>query len=247
MTQTAKLIEQLKRELKARGLTYAELARRIGMSETSIKRMLASRNMSLERLDQILQATQIELTELMGAFDREQARISQLTLKQEEAVVNDPKLFLVAVCTLNLLSYEEILEAYELSEPELVGLLARLDRMGLIELLPNNRFRLKIARTFSWLPNGPIAQAFKNNVTEFFANPFAAQGEALLFVNARLSLASRLALVEKLKRLAREFSEQQHEDDHTNAAHREEVSLLLATRTWHMKAMATYRRKGTKK
>ena len=43
MTQAVLLVDQLKRELKSRGITYAQLAKLIGMSEASVKRMFAQR------------------------------------------------------------------------------------------------------------------------------------------------------------------------------------------------------------
>jgi transcriptional regulator with XRE-family HTH domain len=243
MSSAVLLIDQLKRELKARGITYAQLAKSIGMSEASVKRMLAQRNMTLERIDEILDATGIEFAELTDHFDREQKRITQLTAKQEQEVVSDPKLFLTAVCALNLMSYDEILAIYQLTEAELVGLLTRLDKLGFIELLPNNRFKLKVARTFAWVPNGPIMQAFKNNAGDFFDSEFTRQGEVMFLLNARLSPASRMALVDRLKRVAKDFSEQHYEDSHLTPQQREPVSLLIATRTWHLKAMSPYLRK----
>lgn len=243
MTQAVLLVDQLKRELKSRGVTYAQLAKLIGMSEASVKRMFSQRNMTLDRVDEILTATGIEFTELTHHFDREQKRLTQLTFKQEEQVVGDPKLFLVAVCALNLMSYDEILAMYTFTEAELVAALARLDKLGVIDLLPNNRFKLKVARTFSWLPNGPIMLAFKDNVADFFESEFAKPGEVLFLLNARLSPASRIALVDRLKRTAREFSEQHYDDSSLTTAQREPVSLLIATRSWHLKAMAPYLRR----
>ncbi len=243
MTQAVLLVDQLKRELKSRGVTYAQLAKLIGMSEASVKRMFSQRNMTLDRVDEILAATGIEFAELTHHFDREQKRLTQLTQKQEEQVVGDPKLFLVAVCALNLMTYDEILSMYTFSEAELVAALVRLDKLGFIDLLPNNRFKLKVARTFSWIPNGPIMLAFKDNAADFFESEFAKPGEVLFLLNARLSPASRIALVDRLKRAAREFSEQHYDDANLTAAQREPVSLLIATRSWHLKAMAPYLRK----
>jgi transcriptional regulator with XRE-family HTH domain len=243
MSQAIQLIDQLKRELKVRGITYAKLAESIKMSEASVKRMFSQRNMTLERIDEVLTATGIEFAELTDHFDREQKRITQLTPKQEQEVVGDPKLFLVAVCALNLMGYDEILAIYDLKEAELVSLLTRLDRLGFIELLPNNRFKLKVARTFSWVPNGPIMQAFKNNANDFFDSEFTKQGEAMYLLNARLTPASRLALVDRIKRVTRDFCEQHYDDSHLPPQQREPVSLLIATRTWHLKAMSPYLRK----
>ena len=232
MTQAAEVIDVLKRELKARGLTYAQVAKKIGMSEASVKRMFSERNFTLARLDQILTAAGIEFTELTRQFGREAHLITRLTDEQEREIVADPKLFLVAVAVLNLMTFNDIIAEYTLPNAEVVGLLARLDRIGIIELLPNNRIRLKIARTFSWIPNGPIQQTFKNHAQEFFDSAFAGAGETMLLLNGRLSRTAQLALVDRLKRVAREFSAQHIDDSALPLAERPPVSLLLACRPW---------------
>ena len=42
MSQTAAVVEALKRALKARKLTYAQVARTLKLSEASVKRMFAA-------------------------------------------------------------------------------------------------------------------------------------------------------------------------------------------------------------
>lgn len=237
MAQANAVIDVLKLELKARGLTYAEVARRIGMSEPSIKRMFSTRTFTLDRIDEICRAAGIEFTDLTRGFNREEHLIARLTDAQEREIVSDPKLFLVAICAVNLLSFDDILAAYELTEAELVGLLLKLDRIGIIELLPNNRFRLRVARTFSWIPNGPIQTGFKTHAGDFFDSDFAAENETMMLLNGRLSAASVATLIEKLKRVAREFSDQHIEDASLHALDRGPISLLLACRPWHPQFM----------
>ena len=67
MSTTAQLIDALKRELKAKGITYAELAQRLGISEASVKRTFALRSFSLERLEQVLAAVGMDFMELAQA------------------------------------------------------------------------------------------------------------------------------------------------------------------------------------
>jgi transcriptional regulator with XRE-family HTH domain len=70
MLHATTLVDSLKRELKARGITYADLASRIKMSEASVKRMFSQKNFTLQRLDEVLQAAGIEFSELTsGAHD----------------------------------------------------------------------------------------------------------------------------------------------------------------------------------
>ncbi len=71
MLKASLLIDALKRELKARSITYADLAARIDMSEASVKRMFAQKNFTLQRLDEILQATEISLRDLALASNEE--------------------------------------------------------------------------------------------------------------------------------------------------------------------------------
>jgi transcriptional regulator with XRE-family HTH domain len=232
MANASAVVEVLKRELKARGLTYAVVAQRIGMSEASVKRMFSTCNFTLERIDEICAAAGIEFTELTRDFNREHNLLTQLTDKQEREIVDDPKLFLVAVSVLNLMSFDDIVSTYTLTPAEVVGLLAQLDRIGVIEFLPNNRFKVKVARTFAWIPNGPIQTAFKNNAHDFFDSDFAGSAETMLLLNGRLSKANALALVDKLKRVAREFSAQHIEDAQLPLAERPPISILLASRPW---------------
>lgn len=243
MPRAIDVVDELKRELKARGLKYADIARRIGMSEASVKRMLSERNLTLARLDQILSAAGIDFSEIARGIDREQHLVSQLTEAQEREIVDDPRLFAVAVGTLNLLTFDDMLAAYDLTAAELVAQLVKLDRMGVIELLPNNRFRLRIARTFAWIPNGPIMTAFRNNAHDFFDSGFAGDDEIMMLLNARLSRASSAALIDRLKRVAREFSEQHIADAHLPAEQRPPLSLLLACRPWQPQFMRELARK----
>ena len=115
MAHTAGLVEVLKRELKIRGITYARLARDLKLSEASVKRMFSRRDFTLKRLDDICRCSQIDFAELARAVAREESLISHLTLEQEKEIVSDRKLFLVAVCVLNHVTFDQIVETYDIS------------------------------------------------------------------------------------------------------------------------------------
>ncbi|MCX7220214.1 MAG: helix-turn-helix domain-containing protein, partial [Burkholderiales bacterium] len=144
MPKATTLVDSLKRELKARNITYADLATRISMSEASVKRMFSQKNFTLQRLDDILQATEISLRDL-ALNSGEESLISELTFEQEKEIINDPKEFLVAVSALNLLTVEQMIKIYDLTEVEVIKYLLRLDKIGFLELLPNNRVKLLVS------------------------------------------------------------------------------------------------------
>jgi hypothetical protein len=152
----------------------------------------------------------------------------------------------VAVCVLNHVGFEQIVATYDISRPELIQLLARLDRLGFIRLLPNNRIRLLVSLDFSWLPDGPIQRFFNQQAhNEYFRSRFDRPDEYMVVVNGMLSRASSAAIVTRLKRIAREFSELNNQDARLPLGERSAMSLLVAVRHWELAAFAELRRRKT--
>ena len=164
MSTTADLVVALKKELKTAQMTYAQLAQALGMAESSVKRMLAKGDMPLSRIDAICRALKLDFAELARRIAESQPLLKELTLEQERAVVADKKLLLCAICVLSQWTVEQITAAYRMSEAECVKAFAQLDRIGIIELRPMNRYRLKLAKTFRWRPNGPVMDFFREHV-----------------------------------------------------------------------------------
>lgn len=244
MPHSDSMVDVLKRELKACGVTYAQVARKLGLSEASVKRMFSRRSFTLKRLDQVCELANTEFSDLARALNQHEKLISQLTHAQEKEIVSNRKLFLVAVCVLNHVTLEQILAIYELAKAECIQLLAQLDRLGFIQLQPNNRIRLLVARNFSWLTDGPIQRFFKEQAhNEYFRSHFDRPDEYMIVVNSMLSRTSSAAIVAKLKRLARECSELHGEDVRLPLGERSAMSLLLAVRHWELQAFAELRRR----
>jgi transcriptional regulator with XRE-family HTH domain len=233
VSQLLPVIENIKKELKSRGIPYAELARRLNTSEATVKRMFAKRDFSLRRLEEIMEVMEIDFATLMRVADPEAKLKSSLTWEQEQEIVDNPKLFLIAVCVLNLWPIEDILERYNLPKSEVVSLLLELDKMGFIQLQANNRVRLLISRTFAWLPNGPMQQSFRKSAAlDFLNTDFSRRYEHMTFMNAMLTKKSATKFIEKLQLLAREFSVWHQEEGPIPVAEKVPMSLLLATRPW---------------
>jgi transcriptional regulator with XRE-family HTH domain len=231
------MIDALKRQLKVKAVTYAELARRIGLSEASVKRMFAQRSFTLERLEQILEAVGMDFAELVQAATDTPQLIAQLTYAQEQEIIGDTKLLVVAVAALNLIPLEEIVAVYKISEAEAVKYLLRLDKIGFLTLLPNNRVKLLVARTFSWIPNGPIQTYFRGEAYgDFLDARFAGDQELMKLVSVMLSPRSTKALLERLKQVADEFSRQHQDDARLPYDQRHSLTFMLAARPWMPKA-----------
>jgi hypothetical protein len=189
----------------------------------------------------------MEITDLVRKLAPE-PRVEQLSEEQERELVSDLRLLLVAVCAMNRWQFGEILQNYQIEEPELIRYLARLDRMGLVELLPGNRIKLLVSHDFAWQPRGPIQRFFETEVQQDFLKcRFHQPGEMRLFVSGMLSPQSNESVQQKLKRLALEFRHCHEEDLALPLEQRFGVSLLMAMRPWEIDAFASLRRPEARK
>jgi transcriptional regulator with XRE-family HTH domain len=233
MAQAQALVTALKQVLKSRHVTYAQVARRLGMSEASVKRVFSKGTFTLERLDRICGLLGIAITDLAKMVEHEAERVTQLTLEQEREIVADPKLMLVAVHALNQWTLEEMVTHYTISKTECIRLLARLDRLRIIDLLPNNRIRVIVGRNFSWRPDGPFQRHFRDQLeANFFASRFDARGEHLAFLSGMLSRNSNAVIQQHMRRLEGEFTELHNQDADLPLEERFGTSLLVAMRPW---------------
>jgi DNA-binding Xre family transcriptional regulator len=243
MSTTADLVSALKQELKSAHMTYADLAQSMGMAESSVKRMLAKGDMPLSRIDAICRALKIDFADLARRVADAQPLLAQLTQEQERAVVADKKLLLVAICVLSQWTLEQVVAAYRLTEAECIGYLAQLDRIGIIELRPLNRYRLKLAKAFRWRPHGPVMDYFRDNaLLDYFSGGFDGPGEGLLLVHGSVSRSLAPSFRERMQRVAQDFAQQHLADQKLQDKDREGYTLLLAMRSWEFEAFATLRR-----
>ncbi len=243
MSTTADLVAAVKKELKSAQMTYADLARALGLAESSVKRMLAKGDLPLSRVDAICRALRIDFAELARRVADAQPLLKELTAEQERAVVQDDKLLLVAINVLSGWTLEQMTAAYRLTDAEVIKYLAQLDRIGIIELKTLNRYRLKVAKTFRWRPHGPVMQYFREHVVlDYFGGGFDGAGEHLQLVHGSISRALAPAFVERLQRLAQDFAQQHQTDQKLKAAEVEGYTLVLAMRCWEFEAFTRLRR-----
>ena len=243
MSTTADLVTALKKELKAAQMTYADLALQLGMAESSVKRMLAKGDMPLSRIDAICRALKIDFADLARRVADAQPLLAELSEAQEKAVVADKKLMLCAICVQSQWTLEQITSSYRLSEAEGVKYLAQLDRIGIIELKPMNRYRLKLAKTFRWRPHGAVMDYFRDNaLLDYFSGGFDGAGEGLLLVHGSISSSLAPSFLERMQRVAQDFSQQHQTDQKLAEKDRGGYTLLLAMRSWEFEAFAALRR-----
>jgi transcriptional regulator with XRE-family HTH domain len=245
MAQVSSLIDTLKKQLKAHGKTYADVAAALDLSEASVKRLFADESFTLQRLALVCNVINMDITELVQAMSVQQRQTDELSEAQEQEIASDGLLLLVAVCVINGYSFTNIIEQYQLTTAECTRLLVRLDRLKLIELLPNNRIKLLISRNFRWRPGGPIQQLFQEQVAkDFFHSRFEGESEQLLVFNGLLSRAGNRQWQQKLQRLGREFNNLCEEEADLPIEQRFGTTTVLAVRQWRYGLFERYSKRS---
>jgi len=233
MTTSTKLVRALKQELKVRGITYKALAARLDLSESAIKHMFSTGNLSLKRLDELCAVLELDITDLVNITGADEPRMEQLPAEYEQEIVADTRLLLYAYCLINYWKVAEILDRYQISPEESIRFLRRLDQMKLIELQPGNRVRLLIANNFKWRKNGAIEKLFRSKVqAEFFDSDFAEDGTIRIVKNGMLSKKGQLQLVERLQAIGELFDDASREERKLPASQRQGTTMVLAIRNW---------------
>jgi DNA-binding Xre family transcriptional regulator len=234
MSQTAEVLKALKKVLRARELTYRDLAEALDLSEASVKRLFSEQTFSVQRLEQacrFLDMSLYDLTRMTRLGDENETTV--LTVDQEQALAGDSALLTYFYLLLTGWKPARIARQLKLDGPANTRILAHLDKLQLIELLPKNRVHLLTQRRIEWRPDGPIRKLYEDQVKrDFVRSKFDAPGELQRFATAELSLASISVLARRLDRLVREFDDLADLDMHLPAEQKRNVGMMLAMRPW---------------
>lgn len=243
MTEAERIVAILKQLLRRRRMTYRDVASNLGLSEATVKRLFSKGTFTLERLLQVSSLLGMSLAEVAQQADEAAASVRTLSEAQERELVAEPALLLVAACALNGWTVDEMIGTYRFTRAECLRKLLKLDRLGLITLLPGDRVRLNVARDFDWRPGGPIQRFFrKQEKDDFLAGDFAGEGESLSFLFGMLTPVAKARLDAQVRKLRDEFAELHLESLTAPFVQRSGECLLVAQRDWEPRSFAALRR-----
>jgi DNA-binding Xre family transcriptional regulator len=236
---TTLLVETLKKLLRAKSMTYKDLARALGKSEASVKRLFAKEALTLKRLEEICSCLDIDVFELATVARSQSAQSLEMTIEQEAALAADVRLLGMFYLVWNDWHLPDILEGYEIEKPEAIALLAKLEHLDLIRLLPGDRVRLLVPRTMRLRNDGPIRRTHGNRVIgEFVSGDFVSAGGMFRMELRELSDPSYALILRKLERICQEFNEMAELDSYLPSEKRKTVGMAVGTKPWTMSLVA---------
>jgi transcriptional regulator with XRE-family HTH domain len=194
------LLRALKSLLKAKELRYHDVADRLGVSETTVKRYLTGHSLSVDILEDLCRVVDARLSDLL-IISREEMDQVALSLEEEQILANDAFLALIFYLLARGLAPATVQRDFQLTDAEINGYLTTLDRLGLIRLFPYNRVRVLVSRDFNVQIGGPMARLAYDALLKDFFSKFDVAMPDWRFAFGKLSPSS----LERVRELARNF------------------------------------------
>lgn len=231
MSQITDLINTIKSEMKYRGLRYQDIADALGVSESSARRLFSQRHLTLERVEAVCTLMGMQISDLIYSMESTKKRLTQLTVEQEQELASEPVLLLIAYLAVNGWTYNDIKAHYRISDPDLIKHLIRLEKIGMLELMPQNRIKLRVTEGFSWREDGPVLSLFLASLEkDFFASRFNRPNEILLLMTGSITPSSVGILKEKLTEVKRLFSQIIRQERGLAVKERTHIGIVAAMR-----------------
>jgi len=165
----ALIFDTLKRSLKAKGLTYRELAERTGVSEPTIKRIFHEKNCKLDRLAELCDAIGVSFENVVGAMARGPAPAKTMDRDIEQALARHPSLLFVLLLLSEKFTPESIMQTHGLSEASMFLYLRDLEALGLVTLGNGLSVKLLLETPLQLDFAGPLQPIFEQTNRAFIS------------------------------------------------------------------------------
>lgn len=213
-----KIFETLKTVLRAHKITYAELARRLGTSEPTIKRVFAARDDKLSRILDICAALDLSFDDIIAQARRTEVAPMVLGDRVEAQLAADPSAFHVFILLRDGMSTTEIRRQFDLDADALFNLGRRLELLGLVDVLEAGRIRLRMEQPIQFRRDGPLHRSLMKLNLDFIQSVFLKQDSedsGFLTQSRRISTHTARHMMREIRQLNRDLSEMARQDQLT--------------------------------
>lgn len=212
----------LKGVLKARGMTYAELARQMEVSEPTVKRLFVERDCKFSRLESICQLLDLSISEVLDIADRADEPVLTLSHEVEQALAESPALFHFYLLLRDEMSATEIASVHGLDDADLHLYARDLERLGLVKTGAMGRVTPCSSAPLQLASNGPLQRQLAEINLEFVRRSIAqaAAGPlAHVTISRRMRPETARLLEEDLKAMLTRIAKLARQDQLSSAQH----------------------------
>lgn len=149
----------LQRVIKGRKITYEELGKRLGISSRTVKRIIKGDDYSISKLAEVCDCIGIRFFDLMQLAHEEKEESFQLTKEQEEFFASSPQHYKFLTELIRKKKLQEIRDQNNITRKDTDRYLRDLEKMGILERLPGEDYKLKVRGGHNFISNGPLDKA----------------------------------------------------------------------------------------
>jgi transcriptional regulator with XRE-family HTH domain len=208
--QAAALFTTLRQLLRRRGLGYRELGKRLGLSESGVKKIFSGGNCSVRRLAQIAAVLEVPLSELTRLAEQPAIRQVELSDEQQQWLLENLDCFAfywkLAVEKQSLASIQA---EHRLDRAAVWRYLGRLDDLGLVVVEPGDRVRIVQEDLVRWEDRGPLLahlnRSWSTTLVDDALREPGAEGRVFRLTHLQMRAATARELCDALERLVDEF------------------------------------------
>lgn len=146
-----------KRLLRERKISYAELGKKLGISESGVKKVFVSEDGSYTRLSQIANILGVKILDILEEIEQTSLVNAQFSKEQQAFFLKEPQSFsLYYKLVIERLPVDVAKKNLGLSDRLLFRYLKQLDELNLINLMPENKIKIPPIKMIRNFGSGPF-------------------------------------------------------------------------------------------
>lgn len=152
------LLKTLKTTMRAKGHTYATLAKELNVSEVTLKRTFTGHPTPLDRIFAICQALGVSFFDVTASAQRSAEEDYFLNSTQDDFFASHPAYYALFIDLYRRENPKRVREHWNLSEKDFFKVLRRLESLELLDVLPGNQFRFRMRGPVRVPKNGKLSR-----------------------------------------------------------------------------------------
>lgn len=225
------MLSVLRRNLRKDGWTILRLSREIGVGEATIKRWLAGKGLTIDRLEAMARLCGLVLGDLAREAEEAPGELAhELTLAQEKALSSNIFLSFLFMTILNGVQPAETAGDFSVPARTMEAALARLERLALIDRLRSGKVRPLIDRAMVFRKQ-PLRALFEQHMKHvFFELDYSAPETTYISELVKLSRTGQMQLADLMEQFRVQVQALADRDAEGASPSREWVGVLSVMR-----------------
>lgn len=202
--RSERVLEIIKKELKSKKMRYEELAERLGMSLSGLKKSLSSKDLSLARLQSICDVLGVSLVQVLTLADDSKVQDVYLTGEQETLLLKNPEIFhLYWKLRFDGMPLHQYIQKAQESREAVRARVRSLEKVGLVRINPKGDLEFSDKGMIRWNNYGPLVKHLNRKWSSELIESILEKEDPSLVLNLALLQLSEESYAE-LKRELRE-------------------------------------------